>query len=139
MYVVGELFGLDRARAGQVEVTAPRGKRRGRLAHGTVHTTTTVGPHDVVTRAGFPCSSPTRTNLDLAAADFVSERGALVVEVTGRVGHSSPRERQLDAQRRNELADLGFRVTEHTWEDLPDRPDYVVGTMRARLRNLHVA
>ena len=80
-----------------------------------------------------------RSDGRIARVDFIYDAARLVVEVTGRRGHSSPRERQLDAQRRNELADLGFRVTEYTWEDLRDRPDYVTSTMRTRLTALHVA
>lgn len=221
------LMHLDRSRPGSVEITAPRNKRRTKLRNGTVHTTSMIGPHDVITVAGFRCACATRTILDLAAAgtghdrlaammdsavaqrrtapqalarrlatlrgsgrrgvalvdlllldsggesplernflrlirtnglprpttqhrirrsdgkiarvDFVYEPLKLVVEVTERKGHSSPRERQLDAQRRNELADLGFVVIEYTWEDLRDRSEYVASSMRSRLHTFRVA
>jgi hypothetical protein len=41
----------------------------------------------------------------------------VVVEVTGQLGHSNPVDRTRDAQRRNELQDLGCRVYEYTWGD----------------------
>ena len=88
-------------------------------------------------RAGLP--RPTtqhvvrRDGRHVARVDFVYLERRLVVEVTGRKGHSSPAERQRDAQRRNELADLGYRVVEYTWEDVTLRADYVIDTMRARL------
>lgn len=81
-----------------------------------------------------------RSDGRIARVDFIYGDVMLVVEVTGRTGHSSPRERQLDAQRRNELVDLGDRVCEYTWEDLRDRPDYVAAaTMRNRLGSVRVA
>ena len=69
----------------------------------------------------------------LARVDFLFEREALVVEVSGRLGHSSPAERARDAQRRNELQDLGFDVYEFTWEQITRRSDRVLTQLRARL------
>lgn len=43
----------------------------------------------------------------VARVDFLFEAAGVVVEVTGRLGHSSPADRDRDAQRRNELLDLG--------------------------------
>jgi very-short-patch-repair endonuclease len=75
----------------------------------------------------------------VARVDFVYVDRRIVVEVSGRLGHSSPTDRQRDAQRRNELADLGYRVFEYTWEDVVRRPGYVVDTMTERLATvLHV-
>ncbi|CAN5759739.1 hypothetical protein BH24ACT5_BH24ACT5_11850 [soil metagenome] len=68
-----------------------------------------------------------------ARVDFLFEPHGLVIEVSGRLGHSSSRERQADAQRRNELTDLGFTVFEYTWQDVTERPDHVASSMRARL------
>ncbi|MEX2628112.1 MAG: type IV toxin-antitoxin system AbiEi family antitoxin domain-containing protein [Ilumatobacteraceae bacterium] len=65
-------------------------------------------------------------------ADFTYEPLRIVVEVSGGRGHSTPAERAKDAQRRNELQDLGWRVFEYTWDDVTRRPTYVVRTMRAR-------
>jgi hypothetical protein len=58
----------------------------------------------------------------------------VVIEVSGRLGHSNPTDRERDAQRRNELQDLGYRVYEYTWGDLSCRPDYVVATLRQRVQ-----
>ena len=54
----------------------------------------------------------------------------LIVEVSGRRGHSSDAERAKDAQRRNELQILGYTVLEFTYADIKDRPDYVLATLR---------
>lgn len=70
----------------------------------------------------------------VARVDFCFEEYRIVVEVTGQLGHSSPSERRRDAQRRNELLDLGFRVYEYTWSDVTQRPDRVASTMWRRLR-----
>jgi hypothetical protein len=69
----------------------------------------------------------------VARVDFLSRDLAIVVEVTGRRGHSSPSERARDAQRRNELQDMGVRVFEYTWEDVTRRAAYVIGSMRERV------
>jgi very-short-patch-repair endonuclease len=69
----------------------------------------------------------------VARVDFLYRELAIVVEVTGRRGHSSPSERARDAQRRNELQDMGVRVFEYTWEDVTRRAPYVTGSMRERL------
>jgi very-short-patch-repair endonuclease len=69
----------------------------------------------------------------VARVDFCWNDVHVVVEVTGRLGHSNPADRTRDAQRRNELQDLGYRVYEYTWSDLTSRPQYVIGTLRQRL------
>jgi very-short-patch-repair endonuclease len=69
----------------------------------------------------------------VARVDFLYRDLAIVVEVTGRRGHSSPTERARDAQRRNELQDMGVRVFEYTWEDVTRRAPYVTESMRDRL------
>jgi very-short-patch-repair endonuclease len=69
----------------------------------------------------------------VARVDFLFAPYAVVVEVTGRLGHSTPRERDHDAQRRNELIDLGFRVYEYTWRHVTERRAWVIATMRQRL------
>ena len=68
-----------------------------------------------------------------ARVDFLFDPYGIVVEVSGRKGHSSPTERQIDAQRRNELQDVGRRVFEYTYEDVSRRPDHVIATMTRRL------
>jgi hypothetical protein len=49
------------------------------------------------------------------------------------LGHSTSSERDKDAQRRNELIDLGFRVYEYTWTHVTERRTWVMSTMRQRL------
>ena len=70
----------------------------------------------------------------IARVDFLFEAAGVVVEVSGRLGHSSPAERAHDAQRRNELQDIGRRVYEYTWEDVTERAGFVRRTMIERLR-----
>lgn len=69
----------------------------------------------------------------VARVDFFFPRHGLVVEVSGRLGHSSSAERARDAQRRNELQDLGLRVYEFTWEDVTQRAVHVIAQMRRLL------
>jgi len=69
----------------------------------------------------------------VARVDFLFEEYDVVVEVSGQKGHSSPAERARDAQRRNELQDLGLRVFEYTFDDVTKRPDMVRRTLLARL------
>jgi hypothetical protein len=87
--------------------------------------------------AGLPRPTPQVVFRDgsrtVARVDFLYPEHRLVIEVSGRLGHSSPFERARDAQRRNELHDLGVTVYEYTWEDITRRPGWVIRTMRARL------
>ncbi len=69
----------------------------------------------------------------VARVDFLFEAERVVVEVSGRLGHSSPADRTRDAQRRNELIDLGYRPYEYTWSDVMHRPEDVTDSMRSRL------
>jgi very-short-patch-repair endonuclease len=69
----------------------------------------------------------------VARVDFLFDEFAVVVEVSGQKGHASPSERARDAQRRNELQDLGLRVFEYTFDDVTKRSDMVRRTLLARL------
>ena len=69
----------------------------------------------------------------IARVDFYFEEFQIVVEVSGQKGHASPAERARDAQRRNELQDLGVRVFEYTFDDVTKRSDMVRRTLLARL------
>jgi very-short-patch-repair endonuclease len=65
--------------------------------------------------------------------DFVfSDR--VVVEVSGRLGHSTDADRRKDAHRRNALTQSGFEVLEFTTVDVIDNPDYVVETLGRSIR-----
>ena len=76
-----------------------------------------------------------RDGRSYARVDFHFHPLPVVVEVSGRKGHSSPAERARDAQRRNELQDAGQRVYEYTWEDVTERPSMVARTLTARLND----
>jgi very-short-patch-repair endonuclease len=69
----------------------------------------------------------------VARVDFLFDEHAVVVEVSGQKGHASPSERARDAQRRNELQDLGLRVFEYTFDDVTQRSEMVRRTLLARL------
>ncbi len=70
----------------------------------------------------------------IARVDFLFEDHRLVVEVTGRLGHVSDSERARDAQRRNELQDLGFAVIEYTSTQVWQQTEWVRTDLIRRLR-----
>ncbi len=92
----------------------------------------------IVRRAGLPRPRTQvvhrRDGRHVASVDFLFDEADLVVEVSGRRGHSSPAERARDAQRRNELQALGRTVYEFTWEDVTRRPVQVIAAVSERLR-----
>jgi len=65
--------------------------------------------------------------------DFLFPGTSLVVEVSGRRGHSSDADRQNDARRRNTLLGKGLTVLEFTTADVIDDPDYVVAEVGRHL------
>ncbi len=69
----------------------------------------------------------------IARVDFLFDAYAVVIEVSGQKGHASPADRARDAQRRNELQDLGLRVFEYTFDDVLKRSDMVRRTLSIRL------
>ncbi len=73
------------------------------------------------------------TGRHVARVDFLFEAHRLVVEVTGRLGHVSDAERARDAQRRNELQDLGFTVIEYTSTQIWEQTDWVRTDLMRRL------
>lgn len=75
-----------------------------------------------------------RDGRTFARVDFIWDDAGVVVEVSGRKGHASPSDRARDAQRRNALPDLGFKVYEYTWEQVTRQRDWVIDTLRHRLR-----
>jgi Protein of unknown function (DUF559)/AbiEi antitoxin C-terminal domain len=68
-----------------------------------------------------------------ARVDFLFEGSGLVVEVSGRLGHSSDADRRRDARRRNHLQSQGLRVLEFLTADVIDDPDYVLTTLTTEL------
>jgi hypothetical protein len=70
----------------------------------------------------------------VARVDFRFRDADVVVEVSGRLGHTSDRDRQRDARRRNALQqDHGQDVIEFTTCDVIDDPDYVLRSLRTSL------
>ena len=69
----------------------------------------------------------------IARVDFLFDPYDVVVEVTGQLGHSAPADRDRDAQRRDELQDLGRKVYEYTWNHVKKQPCYVERTLTERL------
>jgi hypothetical protein len=71
--------------------------------------------------------------------DFQFQGSALVVEVSGRRGHSSDSDRRRDARRRNELTRMGLTVVEFTTADVLEDEAYVIDTLRTHLSPTRVA
>jgi len=93
--------------------------------------------------ADFPrpeCQVILRRNGErVARVDFVFPTTSTVVEVSGRLGHTSDRDRQRDARRRNHLQHLGNHVIEFTTVDVIDDPEYVLATLREEFTSARVA
>lgn len=93
---------------------------------------------ELVRRNGFPRPRTQAVHRKrarhVARVDFLFEAQQVVVEVSGQHGHSSPSDRATDAQRRNELQDLGVQVFEYTYADVTQRGPMVARTLRERLR-----
>jgi very-short-patch-repair endonuclease len=77
----------------------------------------------------------TSGNKTIARVDFLFPGTNVVVEVSGRLGHASDRERQKDARRRNALQLEGRIVLEFTTADVIDECDYVATTLRSWLED----
>lgn len=56
-----------------------------------------------------------------------------VVEVSGRLGHSTDSDRSREVRRRNELTKRGLRIIEFTTAEVIDDPEYVITTVRSEL------
>jgi very-short-patch-repair endonuclease len=65
--------------------------------------------------------------------DFQFDHASVVVEVSGRLGHTSDRDRQRDARRRNGLQAVGLKVVEFTTADVLHDPAYVIATLHEHL------
>ncbi len=65
--------------------------------------------------------------------DFLFEGAALVVEVSGRLGHTSDADRQRDGRRRNQLGERGLRYREFTTVDVVADPEYVIRVVRTAI------
>lgn len=89
---------------------------------------------DAVLAAGLPRPDVQRIyhrdRKHVARVDFDFDPFPVVVEVGGRRGYMSAADRQRQEHRRNELQLLGKMVYFFTTEDVRDRQDYVVTTVR---------
>ena len=74
-----------------------------------------------------------RGSRTVARVDFEWTPWRTVVEVSGRRGHVTDRDRTKDAQRRNELQHDGFVVLEFTTAHVLGEPSYVISTLAAHL------
>jgi very-short-patch-repair endonuclease len=78
---------------------------------------------------GPTCQVVHATNGRVMRVDFEFRATNVIVEVSGRLGHTSDRDRQKDARRRNELQQLGKTVLEFTTVDVLTSPVYVLTTL----------
>ena len=62
----------------------------------------------------------------IARVDFQFPGTNVIVEVSGRLGHVSDRDRQRDARRRNDLQQSGHVVLEFTTADVLDEQAYII-------------
>lgn len=70
----------------------------------------------------------------IGRVDFTFHAQRVIVEVSGRLGHTSDRDRTKDARRRNALQQAGWQVLEFTTTHVIDDPPYVLATLaRARV------
>jgi very-short-patch-repair endonuclease len=68
----------------------------------------------------------------VSRVDFEFPDARLIVEVSGRLGHTSDADRQRDARRRNALQRHAL-VLEFTTADVLEDPTYVITTLRSHL------
>ncbi|MEO7370593.1 MAG: hypothetical protein ABIZ69_07015 [Ilumatobacteraceae bacterium] len=68
------------------------------------------------------------SNGKVMRVDFEFRAANVVVEVSGRLGHTTDRDRQKDARRRNALQQEG-KVLEFTTVDVMSAPEYVLRTL----------
>ncbi|MFV0306907.1 MAG: type IV toxin-antitoxin system AbiEi family antitoxin domain-containing protein [Desertimonas sp.] len=109
------LHRFDRCRPGCIEFLVPRGRRR-RRGDLTVHSSRTLTRTDRVRVGGMPCTSATRTLLDLAVAGVDRVRLAASIDSAVRLGVTSP---IVLARRLDDLAD-GDRTAVSLERLLPD-------------------
>jgi very-short-patch-repair endonuclease len=101
------------------------------------HTRLERGFLQLVRRGGLPrpaCQVIQRAaGRVIARTDFSWAPAKIVVEVAGQERHASPRERQRDAQRHTELQVTGWVVLTFTYEDVVERPEWVLRMVRRAL------
>ena len=68
-----------------------------------------------------------------ARVDLLWDEARLVAELDGHETHATRRHRQADAERAAALELAGWRVISFTYEDVTERPSYVIATIAAHL------
>ena len=85
---------------------------------------------------GWVANQAIRINGKRYHPDLLFPRQRLVVEFDGYAEHSKRQQFQSDHDRQNKLALTLHWVLRFTWEDITQRPEYVVSTVRAMLATL---
>jgi uncharacterized protein DUF559 len=70
----------------------------------------------------------------IARVDLLWADARLVVELDGHGSHATRRRRQSDAERAARLGSAGWHVLSFTYEDVTERPAYVIEMVRRYLR-----
>ena len=82
--------------------------------------------------AGWVANYPVRIEGRLVAViDVAIPERRLAIEVDGMAHHIDVDRFQHDRRRRNILTSLGWTVLQFTWQDLTERPEYVIRTILA--------
>lgn len=77
--------------------------------------------------------SPAQEGGGVARVDLIWHDAKLVVELDGHGTHATRRQRQTDAERSARLGLDAWRIIRFTYEDVAERPDYVVDMIRRYL------
>ena len=90
----------------------------------------------LIRRAGLPEPDAQVVHRDggrtIARVDFRFD--SLIVEVAGHGTHATRRQRQRDAQRHTELTLAGLTVLTFTYEDVHERPAWILEQVRRALQ-----
>jgi Protein of unknown function (DUF559) len=91
----------------------------------------------IIARAGLPtprCQVTLRKRgSGIARVDLFWDHARLAVELDGHATHATRRQRQASAERASRLKLAGWDVVTFTYEDVVERPEYVVEAIRAHL------
>ncbi len=97
----------------------------------------------LITHAGLPVprvqvhlrrrGRPGGSGRSIARVDLLWEDDRLVAEISGQETHASRRDRQAEAERGSDLGLVGWQVVTFVYEDVVERPAYVVDRIRAHL------
>jgi very-short-patch-repair endonuclease len=69
----------------------------------------------------------------VARLDFAYPSRRVAIELDGAAYHSRDVAQQRDRRRDNQLGALGWRVLRFDWDDVTQRPEYVLGLIKASL------